>query len=184
MANAGLYIDAYHSKVSALAFKLKSGYIQAYRGETQNTPLNRRFYAGGSNSVRGWPSRGLSPNESNITSLSALGNEDLIAVFNNTATAIGGTFLFEGSAETRNRLFGDFGGALFLDFGNTWNGYKSMRVDEIAVATGFGFRYYTPVGPIRLDFGFKTYDPEDKRWIFKKPFFKQLQFHIAIGEAF
>lgn len=184
MANASFYFDLYTSNVSTLAVKLKSGYIQAYHGKSSQIPLNRRLYAGGSNSVRGWPSRGLVPlSNQPALSIEDLGNQDLLEIFNNTAV-IGGTFLFEGSVETRNRLFGDFGGALFLDFGNSWNGYKTARVDEIAVASGFGFRYYSPFGPIRMDFGFKTYDPSDKRWIFHKTFFDQLQFHIAIGEAF
>lgn len=184
MVNSSFYFDLYSSSLSTFAVKLKSGYIQAYRGTSSNIPLNRRLYAGGSNSVRGWASRELVPlTNQPFLSIDDLGNQDLLELFNNTAV-IGGTFLFEGSLETRNRLFGAFGGALFLDFGNSWNGYKSARIDEIAVASGFGFRYYSPFGPIRVDLGFKTYDPSDKKWIFRKPFFHQLQFHVAIGEAF
>jgi outer membrane protein insertion porin family len=68
--------------------------------------------------------------------------------------------------------------------GNTWNGYKKVRWDQVAVAIGTGIRYYSPIAPFRLDFGFKFYDPADKKFIFEKSVFKSMQFHFGIGEAF
>jgi outer membrane translocation and assembly module TamA len=82
-------------------------------------------------------------------------------------------------------LFGRFGSALFIDYGNTWNNSKEFRFDGIAVAAGFGFRYYSDFAPFRIDFGLKVYDPNDRRPISQKQFWKDvLQFHIGIGEAF
>ena len=98
--------------------------------------------------------------------------------------APGGLFLMEGSFETRNRLIGNFGGALFLDYGNTWANAASFRWDEIAVAIGFGFRYYTGVIPLRLDFGFKLHDPRNRGSMFDKSVDEVLQIHFGIGEAF
>ena len=110
--------------------------------------------------------------------------EDLVEVLGK-GTASGGFFLFEGSLETRNRLFGSVGSALFIDYGNTWNSSNEFRFDEVALAAGFGLRYYSEYVPIRIDFGFKIYDPNDRRSMFKKEFWKEiLQFHIGIGEAF
>ncbi|MEW6701147.1 MAG: BamA/TamA family outer membrane protein, partial [Bacteroidota bacterium] len=110
--------------------------------------------------------------------------EDLEAVLGRGA-ASGGFFLLEGSLETRNRLFERVGSALFIDYGNTWNGYKEFRLDEVAIAAGFGFRYYSDYLPIRIDFGFRIYDPNDRRSMFKKELWNDvLQFHIGIGEAF
>jgi outer membrane translocation and assembly module TamA len=99
----------------------------------------------------------------------------------------GGFFLLEFSAEMRNRIAGNFGGAVFIDVGNTWNSYSEIQPQDFAVATGFGFRYYSQFAPFRIDFGFKVYDPFDKSFIFDKSrkFWKDtFQFHFGIGEAF
>jgi outer membrane translocation and assembly module TamA len=110
--------------------------------------------------------------------------EDLEAILTKGA-ATGGFFTVEGSLEARIRLLGKIGSAFFIDFGNTWNDYSEFQFDQVAVATGFGFRYYSEFAPIRLDFGFKLYDPNDTRNFFSKRFWKDLiQFHIGIGEAF
>jgi len=92
--------------------------------------------------------------------------------------------LIEGSFEYRRKFEKDYGFAFFVDYGNTWNGYKGVRWNEIAVAIGTGIRYYSPIAPFRLDFGFKLYDPDDKKFIFEKSFWKTMQIHFGIGEAF
>ena len=77
-----------------------------------------------------------------------------------------------------------------VDFGNTYIDHTDMRLDNIAVAVGFGFMYYTDIIPIRIDFGFKAYDPSDPRNFFTRlndpnvGLGDLLQFHFAIGEAF
>lgn len=181
---SSLFLPVYDSKVSALALKFKIGQIFTYRGDKGYIPLNQRLYAGGSNSVRGWGSRELVPSDAPITSIQNLPQEDLEALLTKGA-ATGGFFIMEGSVETRNRLFGKFGSAVFLDWGNTWNGYENFRLDQVAVAAGFGIRFYSDFAPIRVDFGMKMYDPNDRRSIFKKGFWNEvMQFHIGIGEAF
>lgn len=156
------------------AGKIKVGYMQAYIGDYGGIPLNRTFYAGGSNSIRGWRSNELVPQ----------GTPRVSGLFTNGVNVKGGTFLLEGSLESRLRFFPSFGTAVFLDFGNTWLGYRDFRFDEVAVAAGLGLRYYSPFAPFRLDFGFKLYDPADKQYIFKKNFWDNLEFHFGIGEAF
>ena len=98
----------------------------------------------------------------------------------------GGFFQFEGSIETRNRITDAFGTALFIDYGNTWSSYKDVAIDKFALAAGFGFRVYTDFAPIRVDIGFKVYDPAVKTWITdpSKKLFDQMAFHVGIGEAF
>jgi outer membrane protein insertion porin family len=57
----------------------------------------------------------------------------------------------------------------------------------VAIAVGFGFRYYTQVAPFRIDLGFKFYNPSTKQYIWDswdKRFFKNIEFHFGIGEAF
>jgi len=181
---ASIYFPVFDSRFDAFGIKFKIGQIFTYRGDKANISLNQRLYAGGSNSVRGWATRELVPKNEEFNLDENLNQEDLEAILIRGA-ATGGFFLFEGSVESRNRLFGRFGSALFLDYGNTFNSTKEFRFDAIAIAAGFGLRYYSDFAPFRIDFGFKIFDPNDRRPISKKEFWKDLlQFHIGIGEAF
>ncbi len=178
-----LFPEIYSSKVSAFGIKFKLGYMQAYSGNRNNISITQRFNAGGSNSIRGWASRdlGISTGEvpQNLTIV------ELEQLFLQRATP-GGFLIMEGSFETRNRVFGNFGTALFVDYGNVWNAFREIQWNSIAVAAGFGFRYYSTFAPFRIDFGFRIYDPNDRRPITKKKLLKDgtLQIHIGIGEAF
>ncbi len=155
-----------------IAAKFKVGQLQEYIGTYDQIPINRTFFAGGSNSIRGWASNQLIPKENkNVQGL----------------TDKGGTFLLESSLEYRYRIFSSFGMAMFYDAGNTWLGYKQFRFDEIAQAIGLGIRVYTAIAPFRLDVGLKFYDPDLKKYLWDtwdKHFFSNFQIHIGIGEAF
>ena len=180
------YIPLSEEKNSTLALKIKTGNIFTYHGNKANISLNQRFYSGGNNSIRGWASRELVPKESEID-LSAP-NEDFNSVLLRGISP-GGFFILEGTIEYRKKLTKHFGYATFLDFGNTWNDPKEVRYDHIAVAGGYGIRFYTELVPIRLDFGLKLYDPWDRRSYItrlgdRNGFWKTFQFHLGIGEAF
>jgi len=146
--------------------------------ESSIVPLESRFIAGGSTSVRGWGSRrlGTFPNAEN-----------------------GGNFIIESNFEHRTKpfmdtkgYFKDLGFVTFLDFGNLWETPKQFKFDDIAVAIGAGVRYYTIVGPIRFDIGFKFYDyapdPNTDKWLFNNSFsviFKnKLTVQFGIGNTF
>jgi outer membrane protein insertion porin family len=152
---------------------LRLGYIQKIEGE-KSISQNKLYYAGGSNSIRGWRARGLGPV---FTFIDDQGKQI-------TITEIGGRVLLEGSVESRNILFGDFGSAIFFDFGNSWRELKSVSLKTTALTFGFGFRYYTSFAPIRVDIGTQLYDPYSYRFIFKRSFLDAVQFHLGIGEAF
>lgn len=156
------------------ALKFKTGFLQTYFGDYNGLPLNRTFYAGGSNSVRGWRSNELVPSQTPISGLPS----------GSTLNVKGGTFLLEGTMEYRYRFFQSLGVVGFFDYGNTWITPKEFNFNEVALAAGIGFRYYTQVAPFRLDFGFKLYDPSDKGYIFDKKFWDNFEFHFGIGEAF
>ncbi|MGK9477698.1 BamA/OMP85 family outer membrane protein [Melioribacter sp. OK-6-Me] len=180
------FIPVYNSPGNSLGIKFKAGNIFNYYGDKAGISINQRFYSGGSNSIRGWSTRQLVPPQILLPfeKLNQLTFEDLEAILAKGAPS-GGFFLLEGSLETRNRIIGDFGGVAFIDFGNTLNGAADFRFDRLAVAAGFGFRYYSEFAPLRIDFGFKIYDPYDKRNFFHKQLWNELlQFHIGIGEAF
>ncbi len=147
----------YHLLTEELVFasRLKIGLANPF-GSGKEVPLFERLYAGGGNSVRGYGRNRLGP----------------ISAANDP---VGGRSLFEGSLELRRQFSEKIGGAVFLDFG-----YVSLRsftfpIDALQYAAGFGVRYTTPVGPLRLDLGF-PFDPprRDQPW----------QVHFSIGQFF
>jgi len=167
---------------SILAEKFKIGNIQIFSGDFSGVPINRTFYAGGSNSIRGWYPNDLVPSGSTaVIGLQGVNYR-------------GGTFLMEGSFEFRRRFLENLGFALFADYGNSWLGYNQFKWNDVAIATGLGFRYYTPVAPVRIDLGFKFYDPNAQVngitknlfiWQNWDPaFFKNIVLQFGIGEAF
>ncbi|MFH1198275.1 MAG: BamA/TamA family outer membrane protein [bacterium] len=180
------YPGIYMSNTNAFAMKFRIGHIQAYRGNKADISLNQRFASGGGNSIRGWRTRELVPNEVSMPENLTL--EEIESMFLRDALP-GGFFLLEGSFETRNRILGPFGTALFVDYGNVWNSYTNFTWKSIAVALGFGLRYYSEFAPFRLDFGFKAYDPLDPRSFMQRlddpgGIWNTLEFHVGIGEAF
>ncbi len=173
-------------KTSTLGFKFSIGQIFTYSGDKFSIPFNQRFSSGGSNSVRGWGARELVTGKADIN-FDKLTPEVLEAIFKRGAT-LGGYFIVESSAEYRQKFLENFGVAFFADAGNTLFGAEDFKFGKMAVALGFGLRYYSQIVPVRLDFGFKYFDPNDKRSIVTRlrelPFFDVMQFHIGIGEAF
>jgi outer membrane protein assembly factor BamA len=114
----------------------------------------------------------------------------------------GGDAMVEGTIEARWNLLNEAGTFWFLDFkkfslvffydfGNLWTKPQKMSLSEIAMAFGFGLRYNTIAGPIRIDFGMKLYDPDvpaTRRWVTQKEFFpetfKNGVLHLGIGHTF
>jgi len=92
-------------------------------------PASLRFFAGGDNSVRGYAYQSLGPTD-------ALG------------AVIGGKHLLVGSVELEKRFLQSWAAALFYDIGNAFNTFSDYR---LADAAGVGLRYFTPVGPVRVD---------------------------------
>ena len=151
------HFDLGSKKVFAL--RLFAGIAIPY-GNSNNIPFSRSYFAGGSNDNRAWQSYGLGP-----------GRSQTINDFNEANMKL--AF----SAEYRFNIFGGFNGAFFVDTGNIWNvldnvtneeavfeGFKSLQ--DIAVGSGFGLRYDFNFFVVRLDLGFKTYNPADdvKKW--------------------
>jgi outer membrane protein insertion porin family/translocation and assembly module TamA len=138
-----------------LATRLSLSLIQPY-GDSEEVPFNVRFFAGGPGSVRGFPLNRLGP-------------------LDDDGQPIGGHSLIEGSIEVRFPIAGDFGGALFVDFGNVFRAPFTYPLDQLRYAVGPGIRYNTPIGPVRLDVGFILERREDED-------FGRVEF--SIGQAF
>ncbi len=176
LATYAMYFATNKRRSAVLGFKNRIGYIHPYHNEADlYVPINRTLYAGGSNSVRGWRFRELSPSVSDVA-------PEIVPYFGNFK--IGGYFLFEGSVEWRYKLSDNFGTALFFDYGNVWLNKNNFRFDEIALAAGIGFRYYTSFAPFRIDFGFKAFDPYSDEKILNRKFFDIFEFHFGVGESF
>jgi translocation and assembly module TamA len=98
----------------------------------QDIPANIRFFAGGGGSVRGYPYRTLGP----------LGPFDL---------PIGGRSLLEASVEARIKFTETIGLVPFFDAGTAFAGSLPDFNERIFTSVGIGLRYYTAIGPIRVD---------------------------------
>ncbi len=183
-----MYLPFFEQGSDALGIKFKIGNIQTYKGNPINIPLNQRFSVGGSNSIRGWKARdnALALHEAVLPENPT--KEELDNYFSR-GIAPGGFFLFEGSLEARTHITKTIGAALFLDYGNVWYNVKDFRFDNLAIATGFGFRYYSEFVPVRIDVGFKLYDPNDTRSLLdrfsdSRGLLNNMEIQIGIGEAF
>ncbi len=157
-----------------LATRARAGLGRPY-GKSDNgrdpdgIPFEDRFYAGGSNSVRGYSENSLGPR---------LNVDDPGAIDPKTAAlrgnAQGGEALLLTNVELRFPLWKriKLGGVLFLDGGNVWEnrsditlddfvpvrdmeggGYTGENVTKYRYSFGLGIRYNTPIGPLRLDYG-------------------------------
>jgi outer membrane translocation and assembly module TamA len=159
---------------------------------TTDVPLPERFFAGGATSHRGF-------NENQA------GPRDLLTGF-----PLGGKALLVNNTEVRFPLIGDdIGGVFFHDAGNVYSNFSnlSFRVrqrdledfDYMVHAVGFGVRYRTPVGPVRLDLAYSinsprfnglqgTYEQLLQPDLTGVPIVQQrisrFQFHFSLGQLF
>ncbi len=129
----------------------KAGYVTENSGGI--LPDYERFYLGGINSVRGFKWR-------EIHVLDEDGNE------------IGGNKFVQFNAECIIPLLKKQGfvGVLFYDAGNVFNDDESIDLGTLKNSIGFGFRWYSPMGPIRFEYGYKLNVKEGEesggRWEF------------------
>jgi outer membrane protein insertion porin family len=136
-----------------LATRVEMGGIRSYDPDGF-VPVEERFYAGGSTSVRGWDRFLLGP-------LDAAGKP------------LGGKSLVEGSVEARFPLSTSFGATLFVDLGNVWQESFDFRFNELRYCAGAGVRLETPIGPIRFDCAVPIFEGE-----------QSANFFFSIGQAF
>ena len=130
-------------------------------------PRNRRFYAGGGGSVRGFEYQSISPRVV-TTFVNADGETET------DIERIGGRTLIEGSAEVRYKGDGPIGYVGFVDAG-TVSREQASGLDDIRVGAGVGIRYYTAFAPLRADIAIPL-NPRSGDADF--------QVYISIGQAF
>jgi outer membrane protein assembly factor BamA len=183
------------SPTTVLALKGKFGTINLLQDSNTYVPLDRQFFCGGPNSVRAWPSRQLRYSKFTTDNIHDGPTYKFLENFVGNGVLIEGSFEFRfgiakfpGLNKTIQDALQDFKTTLFLDFGNAFHWYvhgEDVEVSltdyftKLAVGTGIGLRYETPIGPLRVDFAFPVYDPLK----FRKPF-STMQFNFGIGHAF
>ena len=163
---------------SVFGFRSFLGAIIPY--DKSNIPFTKSYFAGGSNDIRAWQTYELGPGKTNT------GLEYNV-----------GSLKFLTSAEYRFDVVGKLKGALFIDAGNIWDITGSSFVDEkskfnnleslkdIAVGSGFGARVDFSFLILRLDVGFKTYEPylAGNKWL-KNYNFANAVYNIGINYPF
>jgi translocation and assembly module TamA len=146
---------------SVLAARALAGFAQG-AGDF-SLPPDQRFYGGGSGTIRGYRYQALGP------------------YFIADGNPAGGTSIVAGSLEFRQRFGANFGAAVFVDEGQVKASSKPPATvtsigGGVGIGAGAGIRYYTPIGPIRLDFAMPTrrYSTDDDAF----------EIYIGLGQAF
>jgi translocation and assembly module TamA len=125
--------------------------------ETDELPASKRIYGGGGGSVRGYAFESLGPLDSE--------NDPL-----------GGRSAIEVGFETRVRVTDDFGLVPFVEGGNVFDAAVPRLGETLQWAAGLGARYFTRVGPLRLDLAFPINGRDGVDSFF--------EFYVSLGQAF
>ncbi len=135
-AETGRYFPLYKQTVGFLHFK--TGYVHKNSGMI--LPDYERFYLGGMNSVRGFDRYDIGPKVVNS---------------NGTLTNIGGDKFIQFNAEYLIPLVKRQGiiGVLFFDTGDVFNNNENLTLSGLRESVGYGIRWYSPMGPIRVEYG-------------------------------
>jgi translocation and assembly module TamA len=155
--SAAAYVDLARFDVAAVGRSVIAMRALAGRvlGASQfDLPPQQRFYGGGSATVRGFRYQSIGPR------------------FPDGQPA-GGTSIDAAAIELRQRLFGDFGAVAFVDAGRvSANGQSGGKAE---VGAGVGVRYYTAIGPLRVDLAVP---------LTEVPGNDSYQVYIGLGQAF
>lgn len=166
------------SSSTMLATRVQAGGL--FNVATDSLPKNIRFYLGGTNSVRGWYRQQLGPKRARVDSSGFV-----------RYVPLGGRAMFSFNLEIRqdlNSFIKGFGMAFFLDGGQVWRKVDNLNSRPLQFGAGGGIRYQSPIGPIRVDVGYKLnptaadlnrYQGGDygNGW-------NRLGIHFSIGQAF
>lgn len=170
---------------NALVLHVAAGVAVPYLNSSM-VPFEKRFYAGGANSVRGWGVRSLGPG--------AYDSRNLVTDFINQC----GDIMLLLNAEYRGKISRVVEGAAFIDAGNIWTirSYENQpggvfKLDEfykqIALSYGIGLRLDFTYFLLRFDMGMKAHNPamNQEPWPLLHPRFKRdAAFHFSVGYPF
>ena len=124
---------------------------------TEQIPISERFFAGGDTTIRGFDRDEVGPKDPD------------------TGEPVGGQVLFIVNEEFRFPIWKFLRGVVFLDLGNVYEEYSDFDLLDTREVLGTGFHIETPIGPFRLEYGWKLDRRDDET---------PGRFHISIGHAF
>jgi len=142
---------------TVLAARVKVGSIVG--GDIPDVPADRRFFAGGGGSVRGFAYQGVGPQ---------------LAVDTPYQTPLGGDSLFESSFELRQHVTGPWGVVAFVDAGSL-GPTPAPDFSQVDVGAGIGVRYNLGFGPLRFDIATPVTRRSGDPWA---------EFYVSIGQSF
>jgi outer membrane protein insertion porin family len=137
-----------------LGTRALAGVVEGWGG--QEVPIFERFFLGGGTTLRGQRTRSVGPKDS-------------------TGAVIGGTSEILFSVELLIPVFPRFRLAFFFDAGNAYGFGTDFDPTDLRLGAGVGFRFFSPLGPLRLDLGYN---------LDKQPGEKAYQIHFAVGAPF
>ncbi|MCP4602569.1 MAG: BamA/TamA family outer membrane protein [Proteobacteria bacterium] len=162
-----------------LALSVSAGYV-FHLADNSTTWADRYFYAGGLDTLRGFPEESLVPEDIYQDWKTTL--KDSSDEAGELLTQSGGEAMFMIRAEFRFPLSKGFFGALFSEAGNLWRNRKKMSLIDfdkpqinLRPVAGIGIRYLTPLGPLSSDLGIN---------LFKRPHEELFAWYFSIGLAF
>jgi translocation and assembly module TamA len=179
---------------TVIAVRALYGYAQG--ANVIDLPPDQRFYAGGSGTVRGYRFQSVGPQFStfcrpeappgsslqvqsayyqfcNPTGPEPPGAQNFGSNFS-VSTPVGGVAVDSASVELRQRIGQNYGFALFADAGRV--GQSALPfAGEISAGVGTGLRYYTPIGPLRVDFALP---------LRHSAFDDRFEIYIGLGQSF
>ena len=173
-----------------MATRIKGGAI--YTAGQDSLPSDVKYFVGGTNSVRGWTTQFVGPKRivERVNSRTVNGAEttDTTLVY----VPVGGRALLNFNVELRQQLDGilkGFGVAAFFDGGQVWRRTSDVSLDNLQFGIGGGIRYESPIGPIRIDVGYKVNPTTEDLKQFPGGIdngsnLERWNFHFTIGQAF
>jgi translocation and assembly module TamA len=157
-AQASTYFDLTHLGLAkpGLSVIALRGLVGSVQGASDfELPPDQRFYGGGTATVRGFKYQSVGPQFAD-------------------GYPVGGTSIDAATLELRQRIWGNIGAAAFVDAGQVAEGSAPFQ-GRLVEGAGIGARYYTPIGPLRLDFAVP---------LETEPHGDSFEIYLGLGQAF
>ncbi len=179
---ASLDIRGYKKLNESLVAAARVNGGSIYYAKQDSLPADIRFYNGGSSEVRGWGRQELGPKEAVFDSLGAFSGY----------VPTGGKATLSFNFELRqdvDRFIKGLSFAGFIDGGQVWKTIRTTENRPIQFGVGGGVRYESPIGPIRVDLGYKVNPTDEDLNIYQgddsmSSAWNRWHFHFSIGQAF
>lgn len=156
-----------------LAGHVRFGFIEPFEAETFETVESpavvhprKRFFAGGAESVRGFGANLLGPTVLVVDAAEDCPDQDLSTCIDGLPPGAfderpaGGNAVLEASLEVRSELSDRWSLVTFVDAGQVWRSLGNRSA--IVLTPGFGFRFRSPIGPLRIDLGYDPSSPGER----------------------